>query len=224
MNSSYHPPIMNPPISIFALLTGLAVAGLLVAERLESRAGVWVAKPLAGAGFVAVGLESGTLDSSFGQWILVGLILCWLGDALLIPAESPAAFRAGIASFLLGHLAYSGAFVRVGIDVAVALGVGLALGVVAIPVLRWLRPHVPTDLTIPVFVYVIVISTMLAAAAGATAQSGCPWFLVGGGLFYLSDLAVARDRFLTPSFWNGAWGLPCYFGAQLVLASTPRFL
>jgi uncharacterized membrane protein YhhN len=223
MKSGYPLAMANPTVSIFALLTGLAVVGLLIAERFESRLGIWIAKPLASTGFVAVGLEYGALDSSFGQWILVGLVLCWLGDVLLIPAESPGAFRLGIASFLLGHVAYAGAFTRVGIDLPSGIGAVLMLSVVAIPVLRWLRPHVPPDFVVPVFAYVVVISLMLAAATGATVYSRCGWLLVGAGLFYFSDLAVARDRFVTPGFWNRAWGLPCYFGAQLVLASTPRF-
>jgi hypothetical protein len=44
--------------------------------------------------------------------------------------------------------------------------------------------------------------------------------LLGAGLFYVSDLAVARDRFIAPGFANAAWGLPLYYGGQLVLALT----
>jgi hypothetical protein len=29
---------------------------------------------------------------------------------------------------------------------------------------------------------------------------------------------VARDRFVEQAFVNGAWGLPLYFAAQIVLA------
>jgi hypothetical protein len=39
-------------------------------------------------------------------------------------------------------------------------------------------------------------------------------------MFYASDLSVARDRFVVFRFSNRAWGLPLYFGAQLILAST----
>jgi hypothetical protein len=38
--------------------------------------------------------------------------------------------------------------------------------------------------------------------------------------FYLSDLSVARDRFIAPSIENKVWGWPLYFGAQMVLASA----
>jgi hypothetical protein len=36
----------------------------------------------------------------------------------------------------------------------------------------------------------------------------------------LSDLSVARDRFVAPGFVNRAWGLPTYFAAQLLLAAS----
>ena len=37
---------------------------------------------------------------------------------------------------------------------------------------------------------------------------------------FLSDLAVARQRFLRTGFVDRLWGLPLYYGAQLVFAST----
>jgi hypothetical protein len=37
-------------------------------------------------------------------------------------------------------------------------------------------------------------------------------------LFWLSDLCVARERFVTQGFVNRAIGLPLYYGAVLVLA------
>jgi hypothetical protein len=46
--------------------------------------------------------------------------------------------------------------------------------------------------------------------------------LVGALLFFVSDLAVARDRFVSPGFANAAWGLPLYYAATLVLAATVR--
>ena len=47
-----------------------------------------------------------------------------------------------------------------------------------------------------------------------------PWIAGGALAFYLSDLSVARDRFVRPAFVNRAWGLPLYYGAQFVLAAT----
>jgi hypothetical protein len=35
---------------------------------------------------------------------------------------------------------------------------------------------------------------------------------------------VARDRFVRHEFANRAWGLPLYYGAQLLIAATPSLM
>ena len=37
-------------------------------------------------------------------------------------------------------------------------------------------------------------------------------------LFFVSDLSVARNRFVAREFSNLVWGLPAYFGGQLLIA------
>jgi uncharacterized membrane protein YhhN len=90
----------------------------------------------------------------------------------------------------------------------------------AIVVLRWLQPNLSEKMRIPVVAYVAVISLMVVTAAGATASTGRGAIGLGAICFYLSDLHVARDRFVSRSFWNKSWGLPLYYAAQLLLAST----
>jgi uncharacterized membrane protein YhhN len=68
--------------------------------------------------------------------------------------------------------------------------------------------------------YVVVISAMVASAAGAFGADGGPALLAGAAGFFASDLAVARERFVAPSFTNKLWGLPLYYASQLLLAST----
>ena len=76
---------------------------------------------------------------------------------------------------------------------------------------------------VPVILYVITIATMVVAAT-ALARGHGPgeprWylFLAGASLFFASDLAVARDRFVARTFANKAWGLPAYFSGQLLIA------
>jgi len=72
----------------------------------------------------------------------------------------------------------------------------------------------------PVRAYIAVISAMLICATGTASASGDPRPLIGALLFYASDLAVARERFVRTSFANGAWGLPLYYAGQLVLAAS----
>jgi hypothetical protein len=48
---------------------------------------------------------------------------------------------------------------------------------------------------------------------------GGPALLGLGALgFALSDVSVARDRFVSSGFVNSAWGLPAYYLSQLALA------
>lgn len=206
------------------LVCAFAVAVLLLGEWRHSRAGVWLAKPVASLAFVWVALQSGATGSVYGEWLLAGLTLCLAGDLLLIPVERPAVFRAGIFAFLLGHVAYAVAFLTRPLSWLGLLGAGLLLFGLLRAVLRWLRPRLVADMIVPVHAYVIVIGSM-AAVACAVSLAGGPWQVAAGALaFAASDVAVARDRFVSPGFVNRAWGLPLYYAAQLTLAVTPALL
>ncbi len=201
----------------FLLLTLAGVAGLLMAEARGARGGVWLAKPLASLGFVGLAVAGGALSTLYGRTVLAALGLCLAGDVLLIP-RSPAVFRSGILAFLLGHLAFVAAFALRGLEPGVALGAAGASVLPAALFLRWLAPRLTPELRAPVFAYVAVISLMLATAAGSVAAAGDPRILAGALGFYLSDLSVARDRFVAPGLVNRLWGLPLYYAAQVVLA------
>lgn len=201
----------------FTLLTLLALVGLLVAERSDSSAGRWATKPLASIGFVGAALSAGALQSRFGLALLTGLGLSLAGDVLLI-AKAKASFRAGLFAFLLGHVAFAAAFVLRGIDGPVAGGALVVVAAVAVLVGRWLLPHVEPKMRAPVVAYIVVISSMVALAAGTVAAHGRPILLAAATAFYLSDLSVARDRFVAPAFINRLWGLPVYYLAQLLFA------
>jgi uncharacterized membrane protein YhhN len=206
----------------FVLVTVAATLALLAAERAGWQPGVWVAKPVAAAGFLGAAWANGALATPYGTWIGIGLALSWVGDVLLIPKERPRAFLAGLGAFLLGHVAYTIAFAVRGLDVptvAVAMVAVFALGAGA---LRVLLSYVQPAMRRPVLAYVVVISAMLVTAAGTVGHAGMPAIFAGAFAFYLSDLAVARQRFVVRSFTNKAWGLPLYFAAQLLLAWTVR--
>jgi uncharacterized membrane protein YhhN len=127
-----------------------------------------------------------------------------------------------VASFLLAHLAYAGAFLVRGVRPTVAAAAVLGILPLSLLAWRWLRPHVPQRLRGAVAAYVLVISAMVVLAAGTLGGGGSGRVVLGAVLFYASDLAVARERFVVSTPWNRAWGLPLYFGAQLVLASSVR--
>ena len=206
------------------VVCAVAVAGLLVAEQRGSRAGLWLTKPVASLAFLWVALAAGALESTYGRWVLLGLALCLAGDLLLIPQERKAAFRGGVFAFLAGHVAFSVAFLGLPID---PLGLAVAAVVLALAlaaVLRWLSPSVTADMVLPVRAYMLVIGIMSALACGVTAAGG-PWQVAVGALaFTASDVSVARDRFVRHEFMNRAWGLPLYYAAQLLIATTPSLV
>jgi uncharacterized membrane protein YhhN len=200
------------------LLMAALVGALLAAHRVDSHRLEWLLKPAAAATFVTTGLVAGGLSSAFGRVLLAGLVLAALGDVLLIP-KGKLSFLAGLGAFLAGHLAYAVAFGLRGVDATAVLVAGAPLSVGAVFVLRWLWPHVERSMRAPVVAYVVVITAMVALAAGTAVETGAWLLLVGASAFYLSDLSVARDRFVATGFANRAWGLPLYFFAQMLLAS-----
>ena len=202
-----------------AWTTGLAVVGLLVAEWLGSTRGKWLFKPVASTGFLVAAVGAGALASGWGTLVVGGLVACWVGDVLLIPAAT-GAFLAGIGSFLLGHLAFAGAFAIRGFT-PLATAAGLAvLAIVARAVLAWLRPNLHGFMRKAVPAYVAAITLMVALALGTHVLHSNAALLVGAIAFFGSDLSVARDRFVRSSFVNRLWGLPLYYAAQLLLAAA----
>ncbi len=202
----------------FAGLTAVALVVLLVGDARGAQTLRFVAKPLASTGFLGVALAAGALDSRYGMVVLLALVLCWLGDVLLLwHAEAP--FRAGLVSFLLGHVAFVAAFALRGVDALWLLAAAVGVAPIGWAALAWLRPHLPDSMRVPVLAYVVVISTMVAFAFGVFPTAGLA-LLAGALFFYVSDLAVARDRFVAPGFGNRLWGLPLYYGGTLLLATT----
>ena len=211
---------MGGPVVLFLV----ALAGLLLAEWRSSQPGLWISKPVASAVFVWLGLASGALDSTYGRLVLVGLALCMLGDVLLIPRNRPGIFRAGVFAFLLGHVAYSAAFLTLPLSFIGLAGGGALLALVIWMALRWMGPALPPDMVAAVRTYMVVIGVMSTLACGVAAAGG-PWQVAVGALaFTASDVSVARDRFVRQEFVNRAWGLPLYYCAQLLIAVTPAFI
>lgn len=204
----------------FALLTVAGTPLLLLAEARSHKALKWVAKPVASLGFVGAAVAAGALATPYGVAVLGALLLSTLGDVLLIPEGAKGAFLGGLGAFLLAHVAFAVAFWVRGVDV---LGIGAALpvlGVFAALVGRWLVPHVKPSMKGPVVAYILAIAAMVTLAAGAVA-AGAPALIGAAAVtFLVSDLFVARQRFVTPGLVNRVFGLPLYYGAQLAFAWT----
>ncbi len=99
---------------------------------------------------------------------------------------------------------------------------GLMVVIVSLAVFIWLRPKLGTVLG-PVAAYIVVISIMLVGALAVFYSDILPTrvrclVLCGATLFYISDLFVARDRFVTTELLNRWVGLPVYYTGQFLLA------
>ena len=208
----------NRVVSFGLAVSAVCVIALLVAELRGSRLGVWLFKPLASLGFVATALTSGALDTTYGRTVVSGLCLCALGDVLLIPAANGAAFVLGMAAFMLGHAAYSGAFCARVVESWPAFVAFAAMSILAAWVLGWIGARLARPMRWAVGAYMVVISVMVGCAVAASLDTGDARIAVGALAFALSDLSVARERFVQPGFANLLWGLPLYYAAQSVLA------
>ncbi len=162
------------------------------ADRVTVR---YVAKP---ATLVALIGVAATVDpgvsSTIRTWMVVGLVLSLAGDVFLMLDEKW--FVAGLASFLLGHIAYVVALQLAPTSLALTL-VGLAVVAVCIAtfgrrIVQGVAAGEQRDMVPPVIAYLVVISAMVVSAFGTEAA----WAIVGASLFYASDATLAWNRFL----------------------------
>jgi uncharacterized membrane protein YhhN len=202
---------------LFGVLMAVAVAFVVAAERSGRRAIAIAAKPGASLGFVIVAVSRVRTGSTYDAWVVLALLLCFTGDVLLLFRR---AFAGGLVAFLLGHLTFVAAFTALLPPRSWPVAWVLAPLAASAAAAHWLSPHLGR-LRAAVLAYVAVITVMVWGACGVAARGAGPWFLgAGAGLFYLSDLAVAHDRFVRKAFAARTWGLPAYYLGQFLLALT----
>jgi uncharacterized membrane protein YhhN len=210
---------------IFWVVCLAACAALVFAEYTKQGRLRIASKLVASAAFVIYALPAFGAGP-YQSWIVVGLVLGAIGDAALL-GRSSRAFLGGLAAFLAGHLAYVIALAQLESPaywVVYAGRIGLLAMFGGVLVLNWLWQHLGA-MKLPVVVYVVAIVAMVVGAFAVHSTGGLPsperdYLAIGAALFFLSDLAVARERFMTRDFKNKLLGLPAYFLAQLLIASS----
>ena len=204
---------------IFSAVTLLA--GLLFFEKNGNQKGKLPTKTILSCLFIFTALVQSHSNPGYFYMLVIGLVFCLGGDVFLaLPRERM--FLFGLVSFLLGHVLYAGCFFYV-TDLSrwTWIGSGIAL-IVSSGVFFWLRPHLGPML-MPVIAYIVVITVMLIGAWSVFCDaelglSGRLLVFSGAASFYVSDLFVARDRFLKKEFNNRLFGLPLYYLGQFLLA------
>lgn len=211
---------MSRPLTIsLIVLTALGCLALVYLQRIGLPEPAAVAKMAASAGFVATALSAGATGSRYGRFLLGGLLLSWLGDALLL-GTSRQLFLAGLVSFLTAHLAYVAAFFVNGMNARWLAFSAIPLVAVALLVTAWLTPQLPAGIAWPVHAYTVVITMMVICAIGAYGAGAAALVPIGAVLFFVSDLSVAALRIAGSELPMYVWGLPAYYAGQLCLAAS----
>jgi uncharacterized membrane protein YhhN len=183
------------------LLAAAAVvaAGDWMAVARKNKPLEYACKPAVMVALVGVAVA---LDPTHGHrrdWFVAALALSMLGDVfLMLPRDL---FVPGLASFLLAHIAYVVGLRLHGGSMPTwalaGLGVAAVDVVLARPVLEAVRRG-HRDLLAPVAAYMLVISTMVAAAVA----TGIGLAVGGAALFFASDTLIAWNRFVRPTTWG----------------------
>jgi uncharacterized membrane protein YhhN len=178
------------------VLAGVLAVGDWLAVARGSKPVEYVCKPGTLAALVGVALALDPADGDVRAWFVLALALSLAGDVfLMLPHDL---FVAGLASFLLAHLAYV-----VGLDLHGGSAGELALAAVPVAVVgallaaRILRAVVAggrRELIGPLVAYLLVISAMVTSALA----SGSIWAAAGAVLFFGSDALIAETRFVLP--------------------------
>ncbi len=141
---------------------------------------------------------------------------CWWGDLLLL-GSSRLLFLSGLSAFLLGHCAFVAHFIFHLELSSPRWGALFASLLFAHLVWRWLKSHLKGFLKKAVFTYIVIITFMLNFATTFALNGGGTLCALGVWMFAVSDLCVARERFIQSSLLNRAIGLPLYFLAVVLL-------
>ena len=213
-------------MAIYSLSTLLMVA-LLVAKKYSSAIGEWLTKPALSLLFILVAVLQMEGWSNFNAFMLAGFICCFLGDVFLIQAGK-IMFLAGLVSFLIGHLLYIAAFTQYASMTIWLVLPGIVILLADFAVYTWLKDYIH-DMAGSIVSYLIVISVMVFAAStvavnGNFGMTGRALLLGGAVSFFVSDLFVVRERFVSKSFTNHALGLPLYYVGQFALAISIGYL
>jgi uncharacterized membrane protein YhhN len=139
------------------------------------------------------------LDPAHGDvraWFLGALVLSLAGDVFLMLPDDR--FVPGLASFLLGHIAYivglnlhGGTAGELGLA---AIPVAIVAAVLAVRILRAVLADGHRELIGPLVAYMLVISAMVTSALA----TGNVLAAVGATLFFSSDALIAETRFVRP--------------------------
>jgi uncharacterized membrane protein YhhN len=186
---------LTTPAVVLLVVAALFAVGDWVARGRHDVRLEYVCKPATLVALIATAVAMSPAHDAGARrdWFVVALACSLVGDVLLMLRTDR--FVAGLAAFLVGHLCYVAGFWTHAPGagaLAVAAVVVVAVVPVAARILGTLRHR--RQLAVPVALYMVVISVMLATAlATGNVLAG-----VGAVLFVTSDAMIAWNRFVRP--------------------------
>jgi uncharacterized membrane protein YhhN len=155
------------------------------------------------------------------RWLMLALVFSAIGDVLLAIPWLAVSFVLGLGAFLLAHLCFLGALVPLARSTRPSLTRLIAVAAMCVAcgaLLVWFWPQLGRDgLTVPVTVYIVVLTAMVCAAL--LAQLPTLWTAVGAVFFAVSDAMIGIGRFV---LGNEALAVPiwwAYAAAQILITA-----
>lgn len=213
---------------VIALLT-LFVTLLIRAGFAGNQKQVYVFKPLSTTLVIIVAALScfvaDNYNLSYTLAIILGLLFSFGGDVALM-FKSKRAFMIGLILFLIAHVIYSIVFTVYSGFVEGDLISALILILLAIIIYFYLYPGLE-EMKIPVLIYIFVITFMMNRAISTFSgeffnNTQAVLISIGAGLFFISDLILAINKFKKPFKYHRI-SLAFYYSGQLLIALSTGF-
>ena len=213
---------------VIALLT-LFVTLLIRAGFAGNQKQVYVFKPLSTTLVIIVAALScfvaDNYNLSYTLAIILGLLFSFGGDVALM-FKSKRAFMIGLILFLIAHVIYSIVFTVYSGFVEGDLISALILILLAIIIYFYLYPGLE-EMKIPVLIYIFVITFMMNRAISTFSgeffnNTQAVLISIGAGLFFISDLILAVNKFKKPFKYHRI-SLAFYYSGQLLIALSTGF-
>ena len=211
--------VLNLTFVLAVLTAVVAVADWGAVARGRKDLETWL-KPATLVLLIGTVVAAGALGHSAGVWLVAALVLGLVGDVALLDDTVEWRFIAGLAAFLVGHLAYVVCFLGIGTDGgwwlyvgAALLGVALGVGRVS-AILAGARRDGGVRLVVPVVVYMLVITAM--TISGWETESW--WIAIGSSVFVASDTILANNKFVKPLSWARPAIMVTYHVGQALIA------
>lgn len=183
---------------LLAVAAGCAAADWF-AVHTANRGLEYVFKPATLAVLIAAAATIDADHRAVKAWFVAALVFSLFGDIfLMLPSDQ---FVPGLASFLLGHLAYIAGLNQVDLEAGWLVAGVAVVAITAVAVApRIVRGAYQADRALagPVMAYIAAISAMVVFAFG----SANGWAIAGALLFYVSDALIGWTRFLKDYDWG----------------------